>query len=409
MIQIGSINLKQSWLLVILLSLWCGTSGWGKALYTWNDASTLCSWQAAVSQPKLPPSFLGIETDTISPPLPSFVCDVVCPDFQVNWISIDADCGQSNGSVTVTPVGLPPGTEFIYTWEDGVSDGPTADNLAPGVYTVVIGISELLEDQSLRDCLIETEVIIGTKEGPDVAVSNITAGNCADLSGRVELEITNGTAPYTITWGDGGSRTLSADGVVNITSFAPGEYTFIVTDGAGCLTSVPVTIPQAQSPISLTGIPPSVCNSDDGSVTVTMEEGFPPYHITLNGTLEIITNDNPYTFEGLPVGLYTVQVEYGFVCEAEAVIELNTPGFVCNDGWSVIDPVCPGDPAYLYFDGSGSTNETFQVRQLNTGFLIEAVAGDEEVFIEVQYSDYEVRRISTADDCLVSLCYLWNR
>ncbi|NRA49947.1 MAG: hypothetical protein HRU12_12505, partial [Phaeodactylibacter sp.] len=209
-----------------------------------------------------------------------------------------------------------------------------------------------------------------------------------------------GSAPYTITWGDGGTNTLNSDGIINITALPPGNYTFIVTDAAGCLTSVDLTVPQASDPISLTGTPPSLCSSDDGSITVTMEEGFPPYTITLNGALEVTTNGNPYTFEGLSAGLYTVSVEYGFICEAEAFIELNTPGFVCKDGWSSIDPVCPGDPAYLYFDGSGNAEETFQIRQVNSGFLITSVPGNEEVFIEVQYSDYEVRRVSTEDECV---------
>ena len=400
MIQIGLINLKRSWILVLLFALLSGASGWSKSLYTWNDNSTLCEWQLEGQESRLLYLIYGVETDTIVPPLPAFVCDVVCPDFQVNWISIDADCGESNGSAKVTPVGLPADTEFIYNWENGVSNGPEAVNLAPGVYRVVIGIADLLEDQALRDCLIETEVIVGTKEGPDVNIKKITAGNCADLSGSVKLEVTDGTAPYTISWGDGGSNTLSADGIVNIMSLPPGDYTFIVEDAAGCLTSVEVIIPQAQDPISLTGIPPSLCTADDGSITVTMAEGFPPYTMTLNDALEVTTNDNPYTFEGLSVGLYTVKVEYGFVCEAEATIELNTSDFVCRDGWSVIDPVCPGDPAYLYFDGNGSADESFQIRQVNSGFLITSVPGDEEVYVEVQYSNYEVRRTSTADDCL---------
>ncbi|MCR9102943.1 MAG: hypothetical protein NXI25_23525, partial [bacterium] len=399
MIHIGLVNLNRSWLLVLLLALGSSTSGGSKSLYPWNDASALCEWQATSGSYGLQLPFYGIEEDTISPALPDFVCDAVCPDFQVTWISIDADCGQSNGSATVTPVGLPAGTEFVYTWEGGISTGPTAENLAPGVYKVTIGISELLEDQSLRDCLIETEVVIDTKEGPTVEVRSITAGNCAMLSGGVKLDISVGTPPYQISWGDGGSNTLSADGTVSISGLAPGDYTFIVRDAAGCLTSLPVTIPLAQNPISLTGTPPSLCSSDDGTITVTMEEGFPPYTITLNDGLEITTNNNPYTFEGLPVGLYTVKVEYGFVCEAEASIELNMPGFECNEGWSVFDPVCPGDPAYLYFDGSGTGSETYQVRQVNAGFLLASVPGNEAVFIEVQYGDYEIRRISTADNC----------
>ncbi|MBV6653147.1 MAG: hypothetical protein KI786_05295, partial [Mameliella sp.] len=400
MIKIGLVNRKQSWLLLLLFAMLGSTSGWGKSLYTRDDANTLSDWYIKGNSSKVEQPFFGVETDTVVPPLPTFVCDIICPDFQVNWISIDADCGESNGSATVTPVGLPPETEFIYNWEGGISDGPTAENLAPGVYKVVIGISDLLEDEALRDCLIETEVIIGTKEGPEVNIKKITAGNCADLSGSVKLEITDGSAPYTITWGDGGTNTLNSDGIINITALPPGNYTFIVTDAAGCLTSVDLTVPQASDPISLTGTPPSLCSSDDGSITVTMEEGFPPYTITLNGALEVTTNGNPYTFEGLSAGLYTVSVEYGFICEAEAFIELNTPGFVCKDGWSSIDPVCPGDPAYLYFDGSGNAEETFQIRQVNSGFLITSVPGNEEVFIEVQYSDYEVRRVSTEDECV---------
>lgn len=171
--------------------------------------------------------------------------------------------------------------------------------------------------------------------------------------------------------------------MVSILGFVFGDYIFIVRDVVGCFIFLLVIILQVQEFIFFIVMLFFFCSSDDGIIMVMMEEGFFLYIIILNDGLEIIINNNFYIFEGFFVGLYIVKVEYGFVCEAEVLIELNMFGFECNEGWLVFDLVCLGDLVYLYFDGSGIVNEIYQVWQVNVGFLLVLVLGNGAVFIEV--------------------------
>lgn len=86
--------------------------------------------------------------------------------------------------------------EFVYNWEGGVSIGFIVENLVFGVYKVIIGISELLEDQVLWDCFIEIEVVIDIKEGLVVEVGSIMVGNCVMFLGGVKLDISGGILFY---------------------------------------------------------------------------------------------------------------------------------------------------------------------------------------------------------------------
>ncbi|TXB62553.1 hypothetical protein, partial [Phaeodactylibacter luteus] len=341
--------------------------------------------------------------DTIQPPFPDFVCDVVCPEFQANWITVDADCGQSNGRAEVIPVGFPEGTSFTFVWEGGVANGPIAENLAAGLYKVSIYIDQLVQDQSLRNCALELEVIVGNKQGPDLTVNSVRAGSCENFTGNVRLGIAGGAPPYSIDYGFGNGGTLSTAGEFSANGLVPGDYTFLVTDANGCLSAVRATVPDdgtSAGAVTLNGEVPSACGLSDGSLTVTINEGQPPYTIRLNDLLEVESTTNTYTFQGLSSGLYTVEVTYSFFCTAVEAIELNVSCPPSVQGWSSNDANCPDGIGYLSYDGNGLDNEYFQVRQLYSGFVIATIPGDEAAVIEVMAGDYEIRRVGLEDDCV---------
>ncbi len=104
------------------------------------------------------------------------------------------------------------------------------------------------------------------------ATSTSTSASCFNNNnGSATVTPSNGTAPYTYMWSNGGNT-------ATITNLAPGNYSVTVTDAAGCTTtsSVVVTSPSA---ITATAVaqPASCFGGCNGSATVSPSGGTPGY------------------------------------------------------------------------------------------------------------------------------------
>lgn len=108
----------------------------------------------------------------------------------------------------------------------------------------------------------------------------------------------NGTAPYTSSWAPSGGNSTVATGLT------AGTYTYTVTDANGCMASATVTITeplQIQAAVSATNV---LCfGGNDGSATVTVTGGTPPY--TYNW---LPTGGTQASAFGLTAGCYQVDV-----------------------------------------------------------------------------------------------------
>ena len=142
-----------------------------------------------------------------------------------------ASCGNNNGSATITAT-----TADSYTWSSGVtSTTNTASNLAPGNYTVTLG---------LAGCITNTTVTIGSVGGPTITSTQTIAASCGNNDGTATITATSADS---YTWSSGVSSTTNT-----ASNLAPGNYT--VTIGlAGCCINTIITIPsQTCCPSSLT-------------------------------------------------------------------------------------------------------------------------------------------------------------
>jgi hypothetical protein len=343
-------------------------------------------------------------SDTLQPPFATHACDLVCPDFQVNWGTSSATCGQSDGSAQVIPVGFPDGTTFTYFWTDDVSNTNTATGLSAGIYFVTVDV-DVSGNGSFRNCVVVVEVLVDNIDGPTVSTSTKPA-DCLSQNGKVFFNITEGTPPFTISWGNN-TEVVSSLGQTVISGFGPGEYTFSITDANGCLTTVKDEVVEANEDIfgiDLQVTAPSACGQSDGTLTVTVSGGYPPYIIVLNNIVEQEINGNSFTFTGLASGLYTVDVTDNFLCsEVDESIEMNVSCPPSLDGWQGVDADCSDGIGYLIFDGSGSPNEIFEVRQLESVFVIQEINGATSAIIEVPLGAYKIKRISLDDDCICEI------
>jgi len=132
--------------------------------------------------------------------------------------------GANNGTATVVLSGA--ALPATYLWSNG-DNTATADNLAPGTYTV-----EILD---ANNCPAEVSVQI---TGPAVLLANATSTHETGVglnNGTATAQPTGGTAPYTYEWSNMAITQT-------ITGLAPGQYTVIVTDDNSCTTVQTVTV-----------------------------------------------------------------------------------------------------------------------------------------------------------------------
>ncbi|MCB0578140.1 MAG: PKD domain-containing protein, partial [Phaeodactylibacter sp.] len=374
---------------------------WSTTAYHWDEPGC-CQWQEQETQQRELDNWQWrlLAGDTLRPTFATHACDLICPDFQVNRIVVDANCGQNDGSATIEPVGYPAGTVFSYAWSGNVSTTNEADSLPAGIYFVSISVV-VSGNGSFRNCDTETIVPVSDVGGPEVSVSTVSA-NCMSEAGRVRLDITSGTPPFTISW-TGGTRTAGALGPVQFVNLAAGTYTFLVADANGCKTAVVADVPRDNSgmfDVFLNATPASGCGASDGTLTVNINGGFPPFEITLNNLNSFTTSNNPYTFTNLPPGLYRVKVTDVLQCEEERDIVVTDGSPPCNNCWTAVDADCSDAIGYLVFDGCGAAHETFEVRQKNSTFIIQTVAGNSTATIEVPAGDYRIKRVSSQDACI---------
>ncbi|MCB0614531.1 MAG: hypothetical protein KDC75_14540, partial [Phaeodactylibacter sp.] len=374
---------------------------WSTTAYHWDEPG-YCQWQERAEQKQALESWQWelMAGDTLRPPFATHACDLICPDFPVNRITVSANCGQSDGSAKVEPVGYPAGTTFSYTWSGNVSTSNEADSLPAGIYFVTISVVSS-GNGSFRNCDTKTTLAVSNVGGPEVGVSTVPA-NCMSEAGRVILDITSGTPPFTISW-TGGTRTANSLGTVQFANLATGTYTFLVTDANGCKTALIGEVGRDNSgmfDVLLSATPASSCGASDGTVTVDVQGDFPPYEITFNNLNTITTNTNPYTFTGLPAGLYRVNVKGALQCEEERDIRVIDEPTSCDNCWTAMNADCSDAIGYLVFEGCGQAYETFEVRQKNSTFVIQSVEGNRTATIEVPAGEYRVKRISSRDDCI---------
>ena len=206
--------------------------------------------------------------------------------------TIDAGCGQLNGSATVTPTsGLAP---FDYLWDDGQT-AATANNLGAGVYSVTI-------TDALGCSAVITGVTVANPNPPTSSVSvssnyNEAQVTCAGESdGEAIVTASGGTAPYVYLWSDGQSTATASN-------LAAGTYQVTVTDDASCSSTSSITITEPTALTSTADLTDIGCNGDStGAINLSVTGGTAGYSFVWDNGAS--TED----LTGLSAGLYSAEI-----------------------------------------------------------------------------------------------------
>lgn len=203
-------------------------------------------------------------------------------------------------------------------------------------------------------------------------VTLVSSGNgtCSSPNGYVVISVSGGTAPYTVNISNSacsvntnttfGASTFTVSGVAPCAS----GYTFTVYDNASNnMGSVTATIANPNITATVSTQAASCSGACNGSVTVTVTGGTPPYNYNWSNMYATpqVTN--------LCAGTYTVTVADNYGCSTVAVANIGSPPALTTS-FNTISPSCNGicngsitvnasggTPVYQYLWSNGVTTQ----------------------------------------------------
>jgi len=204
--------------------------------------------------------------------------------------------GGSDGTASVT-VDNAPGP-FTYAWNPGGNTTAVINNLPAGTYSVNVS--------GTGYCRASTSVVL--TEPAVFSAAEVHTGNIcpAECNGASTITPNGGISPYAYSWYPGVGNTDQVNGLCN------GTYTCIVTDANGCNASSTVIIQASGGGLqaTTTTTPVACSGSNDGSASVSILQGNPPYQYQWN-TQPVQTTQ---TITGLSVGTYQVNITDNIGC-----------------------------------------------------------------------------------------------
>lgn len=234
--------------------------------------------------------------------------------------SVNSNCGQADGEVSVVATGGTVATDYTYLWEDATpaSVGTTASvtGLLAGTYAVTV-----TDDNG---CTEATTATISDAGAPSLSETHIDVNCNGSFDGSIDITTTGGSLPFTYSWiGPNGFTSTNQD----INLLEAGQYDITATDNVGCIATLSITI---NEPPIVTVSPSSadaLCNgSANGSVDATSGGGTGA--ITYEWYDDALLTNNIGTGSaqtGLAAGTYYVEATDVNGCAANASITVGEP------------------------------------------------------------------------------------
>lgn len=219
--------------------------------------------------------------------------------------------GMRDASLRVTIKGGLAPYKFFWSGPTAIKDTFGAA-LAPGKYS--------LQVIDARGCSQAAAITIAEPLPLKVALVKYDSAGCdAATNGFITVAATGGTAPYQYEW-----NTSPIQRTATAKKLFAGEYTVIVRDARGCMTSFTFNLPQANPMhLKLMSLTEVGCdNAASGSISVKAFGGFPPYRYKWNDPKK---QAYPVATDLKP-GTYTVTVTDNAGCKTQLTATVSAPG-----------------------------------------------------------------------------------
>lgn len=214
-------------------------------------------------------------------------------DFTIIEIVHISCFGLENGSITVQGMGGTP--EYFLIIDDVQYPGLTVSGLKAGTYTVAIVDSNGCASD-------EKQVIINEPQPLALSIDSVNINCYGANNGQALLNITGGTAPYSVRWSDGNI-------LATRNSLVPGIYEVIVTDANGCSVRDNVVITQPEPVVITETITNVNCyGGNDGSITLDVNGETENYQITWKNKVTSANVGTGATASNLSAGVYIAEI-----------------------------------------------------------------------------------------------------
>jgi gliding motility-associated-like protein len=262
--------------------------------------------------------------------------------------------GDSTGTAFAAGAGGQP--PYTYLWSTGATT-QTVTGLGAGIYSVTV-----------TDAFACTKNVFFQITEPDEILNNavVTDIGCnTGNTGSITTTVTGGVSPYSYAWSNGATTS-------SVSGLAAGVYSLTVTDANGCIKNYSYTINAFPAVSFTTSATQATCGQPNGSVTVTVTSGTPPYTYQWSPNVSSGSSAN-----NLAAGNYTVTVTDANGCSDTQTITVTeiatftlttqtTPVGCTGTGATATVNVIGGTGPFTYqWSPSGGNNQT--ATNLNPG------------------------------------------
>lgn len=286
--------------------------------------------------------------------------------------NVDANCGQSDGTVTVAASG---GTApYSYQWVNPAVADSTLTGVPAGVYEMIV--------TDAQGCTQLQAFTVNDLNGPTLTLVSQTDVDCfGQNTGAITTAVTDGTPPFNYLWSNG-------ETTANLSNLVAGIYSLTLTDAVGCVATLTTEVLENME-LSLILVPTDIScyQGQDGAVSSFANGGVTPY------TYSWSNGETTQDIMNLPIGTYAVTVTDDVGCTIVDSLTLNEPTEITYT--EMVTPVScfggmdgeiqlnfnGGTPPFTYQWSTGAT--TSNISNLATGDYSVTVADDNNCTTEL--------------------------
>ena len=345
------------------------SGGFGTYSYVWKKSGTTVGTAATYFATTAGLYTVDVKDGLTTCPTVSATISVTIANISLTPSHTNVSCnGGSDGTATVVASGgtLP----YTYVWSPNVGTTPTVTGLTAQSYSVTV--------TDAGGCSRNTTIIVGQPTALVPVIDSIRNVVChGQATGAMYVSVSGGTPPYTYHWSSGQTTQ-------DITGVPVGYYTDTIIDSKGCIALIsdsvtePAVIVTLPTSGSINGNDLSCYGSNDGSASVIVVGGTPPYAYIWSSSL----TDTTASVTGLAAGPLSVLITDANGCTLGASTIINQPDSITSA--AIADSVyfggynvtCFGDTnafASLVVNG-GTTPYTFLWSNGDTTYNLTSVA-----------------------------------
>lgn len=279
---------------------------------------------------------------------------------------------SGGGTVTASSNSLPYEID-LYKNGVGIVESVTSytqtyvfDDLTSGTYYAIVTDFGGATAQTNNDIVVSSSTV-------DFSLITVNDSRCTRGYGSATLSGVTGTAPFTYLWSDGQTGTTA-------TGLTSGTWSVTVTDANGCFKTQEFNIGLSD----VLGIVSTVntqasCFECDGTMSVTISGGTPPYTYLGDTGQNSSTNNTAFTLTGLCAGAHSIIITDAGGCNKTAtsvvtstagftLVAVNVTNSTCNNSGSInIQITAPsGLFTYTITDSVGTSQSITTSNQSHT-------------------------------------------